>query len=155
MSSPQRRTRLHTRLLWITALSAAGLHAGQYSLAQNQAEHCETDPLIRLFSTDPAGALGDVRSAAARVPNLTQRTLLEAEQRLTELEFRFKNTTAGGYRQWKHADGSVIWIRPNGEVVRTGPKIRSSSGKMYAPRIDQYGRRASEHNTGEFLVPTW
>jgi|GEM_PF-4815348 len=58
----------------------------------------------------------------------------------------------------EHPDGSIIHIRPNGEIVRTGPKIRDMNGKTYRRRYDQYGNKiqfisgANTHSTGENLI---
>jgi hypothetical protein len=53
-----------------------------------------------------------------------------------------------------------VFIRPNGEVVRTGPKVPPlGGGKKYSPRFDQQGQEipdnpgGNEHNTGEILLP--
>lgn len=92
-------------------------------------------------------------TGATRLPDMTGKTRLEAVQELEGKGFRYKSTTAGGYRQFVHSDGSIVWIRPNGEVTRSGPEILSKEGKKYRPRFDQNGRKinADEHNTGEFL----
>ena len=89
--------------------------------------------------------------AASALKDLTGSTMSEAESALKNSGFVFKSLTAGGYHQWRHTDGSVIWIRPNGEIVRPGPKIRSSGGRMFAPRFNQRGERVTEHNTQEYL----
>ena len=52
----------------------------------------------------------------------------------------------------------MIHIRQNDEIVLTGPKIKTSQGKLYRRRYDQNGNQiqfipgANTHNTGEKLV---
>lgn len=97
--------------------------------------------------------------AAQQLPNLTGKTLIEAIAILNNQGFQFKTKTASGYETYQHPDGSQIHIRPNGEIVRTGPKLQDSSGKSYRRRSDQYGNKikfipgANTHNTGEILNP--
>ncbi|HEY6805045.1 MAG TPA: RHS repeat-associated core domain-containing protein [Pyrinomonadaceae bacterium] len=89
-------------------------------------------------------------SAAERLPNLTGKTRTEARKILEEGGFENKGTTSGGYEKWYHEDGSRVQIRPNGEVVRSGPKITpTGGGPKYRPRIGQDGNPTSSHNTGE------
>jgi len=87
------------------------------------------------------------------LPNLSGRTEAEALEELKNIGFVYKSTTKGGYQQFKHPDGSIVWIRPNGEVTRSGPVVLSSEGKKYNPRFDQHGNKINvdKHNTGEFL----
>jgi len=69
----------------------------------------------------------------------------------------YTKTTRGGYQEWRHPDGSSIWIGPDGEVDRFLPKIQPDPTKKgYQPRIDQYGNRipnlpgtSGGHHTGE------
>lgn len=65
--------------------------------------------------------------------------------------FTFLRVTKGGYHKYVHEDGSQIWIRPNGEVIRLGPKVRARDGKKYHPRFDQHGNATKLHSTGEYL----
>lgn len=77
--------------------------------------------------------------ADQQLPNLTGKTRLEARIVLSNHSFQFKSYTAGGYETYDHPDGSAIHLRPNGEIVRTGPKIRGNNGKYYRRRYDQFG----------------
>ncbi len=87
---------------------------------------------------------------ATRVSNLHGKTLKEAEQELSRQGFKLKSETKGGYRHYKHEDGSEIVIRTNGEVQRLGPKINPGPNeKNYKPHYDQYGNRTQNHSTGE------
>jgi hypothetical protein len=73
---------------------------------------------------------------------------------LREGGYEYHGTTKGGYVQYRNPDGSVVWIRPNGEVIRLAPKVTpSGGGKPYNPRIDAGGKRISTHNPGEFVNP--
>ena len=73
---------------------------------------------------------------------------------LRENGFTYHSTTKGGYIRYTHGDGREVWIRPNGEVVRLGPKITpAGGGKAYKPRIDANGNRIDTHNPGEFVDP--
>ena len=68
--------------------------------------------------------------------------------------FEYHSTTKGGYVQYRHADGSRVWIRPDGEVLRLAPKVApADGGKWYNPRIDINGNPIDTHNPGEFVVP--
>ena len=97
--------------------------------------------------------------AAQQLANLTGKTRSEARTILTNLGFQFKTCTTGGYETYEHPDGSVIHIRPNGEIVRTGPKISGDNGKYYRRRYDQFGSQiqfvpgANTHSTGEIVIP--
>ncbi len=96
-------------------------------------------------------------TAAQELPNLTGKTLSEALIILINQGFQFKTQTQGGYETFQHPDGSQIHIRPNGEIVRTGPKIKAGDGKSYRRRYNQYGNQiefvsgAKTHNTGEII----
>jgi beta-lactam-binding protein with PASTA domain len=85
-------------------------------------------------------------------------TLSAAIVTLANNGFEFKSATKGGYQTFEHPDGSVIHIRPNGEIVRTGPKIQDMNGKTYRRRYEQNGNQiqfvsgANTHNTGEKLI---
>jgi beta-lactam-binding protein with PASTA domain len=98
-----------------------------------------------------------MNSAAQQLPNLTGTTRSEASVILANQGFQFKTKTQGGYETFQHLDGSQIHIRPNGEIVRTGPKIRAANGKSYRRRYNQYGNQiefvpgANTHNTGEIV----
>jgi hypothetical protein len=95
--------------------------------------------------------------AAQILPNLTGKTLSEALTILAAQGFKFKTSTAGGYESFEHPDGSIIHIKPTGEVVRTGPKICGTSGKYCRRRYNQHGEQiefipgANTHSTGENL----
>ncbi|MBW4630987.1 MAG: PASTA domain-containing protein [Iphinoe sp. HA4291-MV1] len=97
--------------------------------------------------------------AVQQLVNLTGKTRSEARTILINQGFQFKTCTKGGYETYEHLDGSVIHIRPNGEIVRTGPKIRGNNGKYYRRRYDQFGNQiqfipgANTHSTGEIVIP--
>lgn len=91
--------------------------------------------------------------AVKTVQDLTGLTGPEAEELLEDAGFFFRKETAGGYLRYIHADGSQMWIRPDGEVIRLGPKVKGKSGKKYHPRFNQYGNTTKLHSTGEKLIP--
>lgn len=68
--------------------------------------------------------------------------------RITAAGFLLHGTTRGGYREWRHPDGSAIWIRPSGEVIRLGPH---TPGKKHRQRYDQIGDKTTTHSTGEAI----
>jgi beta-lactam-binding protein with PASTA domain len=91
-------------------------------------------------------------NAASRLPNLSGNTKTEADEVLEKEGFEYRGKTAGGYEKYYHSDGSRVHIRPDGEVVKTGPKITpKGGGKKYRPRIGPNGKPTTFHNTGEKL----
>ena len=96
--------------------------------------------------------------AAQKLPDLTGQTLSEAIAILESYGFQFQTSTKGGYQTFEHPDGSIIHIRPNGEIVRTGPHIRGTEGKTYRRRYNRDGNQikfepgAKTHNTGEKVI---
>jgi hypothetical protein len=56
--------------------------------------------------------------------------------------------------RYRHPGGGEIQIRPDGEVIRLGPKVTpEGGGRPYSPRLDSEGNRTPSHNTGEFVAP--
>lgn len=88
-------------------------------------------------------------SAASRVPDLSGMSNGEAQRALAASGFAFRHQTQGGYREFRHEDGSRIWIRPNGEVVRLSPKI---TGQKQRSRYAPSGMITESHSTGEKIV---
>jgi hypothetical protein len=89
----------------------------------------------------------------SNLPNLHGKTLDDAETDIYNQGFTFKSETKGGYRRYDHPDGSVLWIRPNGEVQRIGPKIDPGPNqKKYSQRYGPDGRVTTDHSTGEIVV---
>jgi predicted RNA binding protein YcfA (HicA-like mRNA interferase family) len=91
-------------------------------------------------------------NAAQSLPDLTGWTAVQAVQAFEEAGFTFHHTTRGGYNQFNHSDGSQIWVKPNGEVVRLGPKVKGRASKKYRRRFDQHGNQTKLHSSGEKLV---
>lgn len=93
------------------------------------------------------------RNAAQNLPDLSGVSSLLAAEKLDDAGFVFRKQTAGGYRRYVHEDRSEVWVRPNGEVIRLGPKIKSGLAKGYHHRYDQRGERTPLHSTGERIFP--
>lgn len=91
------------------------------------------------------------KCAAQGLPNCTGVPGIKFIKKLSRAGFVSYGKTRGGYLEFRHTDGSVIWIRPNGEIVRLGPKIAGTTGKKYRPRFDQYGEKTHTHSTGEIV----
>jgi len=88
--------------------------------------------------------------AVETLPDLSRCSLPTAVRWMEQAGFRFHDVEGGGgYREFRHPDGSEIWIRPSGEIVRLGPKV---TGKHRA-RYDQRGKKTASNNTGEKLSP--
>lgn len=96
--------------------------------------------------------------AAQQLPNLTGKTKSEAILIMAVHGFVFKTKTEGGYETFEHPDDSLIHIRPTGEIVRTGPKIKNDRGKSYRRRYDQFGNQiqfipgSNTHSTRENIT---
>src|SRR4029077_8190160 len=91
--------------------------------------------------------------AVQTLADLTGISPYTAFQRLKRAGFSFHSETRGGYRKFLHPDGSMIWIRPSGEIMRLGPPITpKGGGKKYRHRYNQHGDRTSSHSTGEVLA---
>jgi RHS repeat-associated protein len=88
-------------------------------------------------------------NAAARLPQLQGMSRADAHIAIRSQGFQCHGTTRGGYVRYRHPDGSEVWIRPNGEVIRLGPK---PLGQPHRPRYDPSGN-VGKHPQGEFLPP--
>jgi RHS repeat-associated protein len=84
-----------------------------------------------------AGAVGNLKGASRQEADV----ILRAENP-TKV-----HTTAGGYTEYRFADGSSIWLRPNGEVVRVPAPGTAGPGFRVGPD----GGITNQHNTGEML----
>jgi RHS repeat-associated protein len=100
-----------------------------------------------------------LKHGAENLPDLTGKSGEDAEKALEEAGFERGSKTSGGYERWRNSDGSEIWVRPDGEIVRLGPKEipegkTFGKDKMYRPRYGPNGKRlgpGDSHNTGEIL----
>jgi hypothetical protein len=88
------------------------------------------------------------RVAAQNVADLSGETVSSAIREIERAGFVLHGTTRGGYREFRHFDGSGIWIRPTGEIIRLGPK---EVGKKHRQRYNQFGMPTTLHSTGETL----
>jgi RHS repeat-associated protein len=86
--------------------------------------------------------------------NLSGLSRADAHVAIRKAGFEYHGTTSGGYVRYRAPDGSEIWLRPNGEVVRLAPKVTpEGGGRAYNPRVDFEGSSLEGHNTGEFVAP--
>ncbi|ESP94651.1 RHS repeat domain-containing protein [Pseudoalteromonas luteoviolacea] len=97
-------------------------------------------------------------NASQGLPDLTGLSGEVAEDVLGDNGFGKTKTTKGGYQQWDHEDGSQVWVRPNGEIVRTGPKRPQKNNPNGKKVRDRYGPDGQQiphepgketHSTGE------
>jgi hypothetical protein len=90
--------------------------------------------------------------SVSSLPDLSGKSLADAEKNMLDRGFSFKNETKGGYRRYTHPDGSTVWIRPNGEVQRIGPKIDPGPNlPNYSKRYGPDGQLTGDHSTKEFV----
>ncbi|MFB6783456.1 polymorphic toxin-type HINT domain-containing protein [Streptomyces sp. NPDC056352] len=87
-------------------------------------------------------------SSCTTVPNLNGKTLEEARAEIERGGFVFHSESKSGYIRYRHNDGGEVYIRPDGEVMRLGPKVRPASGegKSYHPRLDPEGNVTQQHD---------
>ena len=79
---------------------------------------------------------------------------MDFHKKLRDRGFVYHGTTKGGFVRYRNTNGSEVWIRPNGEVIRLGPKVKpTGGGKAYHPRVDASGNPIDTHNPGEFVEP--
>jgi hypothetical protein len=77
-------------------------------------------------------------------------TLTEVENFLTtHVQLRRFHTTLEGYREYVFQDGSRLYIRPNGEIIRIPKPIYTSDGR----KIKGYRYNIYEENS--VRVNTW
>ena len=93
-----------------------------------------------------------MKLAVQALPDLTGTTLDQAIRQIERAGFLFHGLARGSYREWRHPDGSAIWIRPAGGVVRLGPRVATRAGKKYRRRYDQSGNLTTSHTTGETIT---
>ena len=94
--------------------------------------------------------------ATIKVPNLSGFSLKKADEAIYKAGYKRRgDMIRGRYIEYRHLDGSKIWIRPNGEIVRGGPKIQPDPNKRaFHPRYDYTGQLLppqAQHHTGEFV----
>jgi hypothetical protein len=92
-----------------------------------------------------SGASRGAYGTASRIKNLNGLSREEADAALKAENPVKVHTTSGGYKQYKFDDGSTVWIRPNGEVVRVPAPSTAPPGS----RIDPGGNLTDAHSTGE------
>lgn len=84
------------------------------------------------------------------VPDLHGYAIDRVEATMRGAGFSFRSQTSGGYRRYTAGDGSEIWIRPDGEVQRLGPKVSPGPNqRSYRQRYGPDGAVTKDHSTGE------
>jgi hypothetical protein len=101
------------------------------------------DP-VEMVGAVAAGAI--FKPAFGPVPKITR---ADFHITLRSQGYEFHHTTRGGYVLYRHTNGSQIWIKPNGQVIRLGPPI---PGSAYRPRIDASGNPIITHDPNEFVA---
>lgn len=93
-------------------------------------------------------------SSCTVIPNLNGKTLEEARAEIERAGFAFRSESQSGYIRFRHEDGSEVWIRPDGEVMRLAPKVRPASGegKSFHPRLDPEGNVTQQHDPKTEMV---
>ncbi len=78
---------------------------------------------------------------------------LELNKELTNKGFNCKGTTEGGYVEYKHTDGTTVWVRPDGEIITVKKEWLPDGSKKVPVRYNWDGTPVKEggHNTGEFV----
>ena len=104
--------------------------------------------------TPPAGPISP--GATGDVPDLGGMTPEEATGAITDAGFG--GASAGENKTHKHPDGSRITVKPDGTIIRTGPRTKAGSTKKdgrsgnpsgYRPRVDSDGQPTGDHNPPE------
>jgi hypothetical protein len=93
------------------------------------------------------------------LPDQTGKDKEDLEEELVDRGFTRKQR--GSYDEWTAPDGSKIFVRPNGEIVRQGPSRPNPSNPHNSPnirdRFDQNGKLipynpgGNSHSTGEIV----
>ena len=66
-----------------------------------------------------------------------------------------KHVTAGGYTHFRFADGSEVFIRPDGRVGRiAAPRYDPVTGQRInrGQRLDRDGRPTTSHDSGDRVI---
>ena len=90
---------------------------------------------------------GSPYGTAGAVDNLKGASRKEADVMLRAENPTRVHTTAGGYTEYRFADGSSVWIRPDGEVIRVPAPGTAGPGFRVGPD----GNLTNQHSTGEML----
>lgn len=101
-------------------------------------------PSIKLgaeLAGEPASRYG----TAAAIPNLRGMSRSEVDSILRANNPTKVHVTQGGYSQYQFGDGSAVWIRPYGEVIRVPAPGTAPRGSRVGPDDDI----TPSHNTGE------
>jgi hypothetical protein len=125
-------------------------HAAVYRLTVAH-EHTFFVGTARVLVHNANGCFG----VAGEIEDLSGKTFQEADDLLRQRARRV-STTAGGYTRYQFPDGSEIWIRPDGEVIRmAAPEYGPNGARINrGQRLDQKGNpiprnQPGGHSTGE------
>jgi RHS repeat-associated protein len=105
------------------------------------------DAVVPFAPEPPPSFGGGEYGVASNIPSLNGMSREDADAALRQQSPTKVHTTTGGYKQYKFADGSQIWIRPDGEIVRVPAPGTAPAGS----RIGPDGDLTSSHSTGERL----
>lgn len=110
------------------------------------------------YNNENADDEGDT-CAAQDLPDHTGKAKVDLERELKNRGFEQKKR--GSYDEWTAPDGSKIFVRPNGEIIRQGPKRPNPVDPNNSPgirdRFDQKGNKipfnpeGNSHSTGEIV----
>jgi hypothetical protein len=112
------------------------------------------DPLLQSQSASDLVVKSNTQTPGAtiNVPNLDGLSVEEATQVIEGAGYTYHSTSKGGYIRFRHSDGSEIYIRTNGEIMRLGPKYQPDPNKAgYHPRYNDKGELLTDHHTGEYV----
>jgi RHS repeat-associated protein len=93
-------------------------------------------------------------AAGRPLPNLNGMSASEASYELEKAGFNFRGFTPKTYQKWYHPDGSRVFIRPSGQVIRLSPRIggnRDAGIPKHRVRLGPDGSLNAPHKTNEFV----
>jgi hypothetical protein len=141
----------------IGKIGAAGLGIGIGVSGYCYFTGCTSNDTYHTESTE------DEKSCAAQdLPDLTGLDEEEVQKILKDAGFEpSSDRVPDKYQPWKHPDGSLVNIRPDGEISRAGPRQPQQhdphNSPWFRPRFDPAGNEiphspgADTHATGEFI----
>ena len=97
----------------------------------------------------------DTNKISSWTGNSVPKNRTELNRQLTDRGFNCKGTTEGGYVEYKHSDGTTVWVRPDGEIITVKKEWLPDGSKKVPVRYNWDGTPVKDggHNTGEFVEP--